>query len=71
MRAKMFQEIDDNYYVMMENVSAVKLIYENGKYIWLFYTNHPTPLKSKPFDTEEEAKIWFRNLKYDYYRRKE
>jgi hypothetical protein len=56
---------------MMKNVSAVKLIYENGKYIWLFYTNHPTPLKSKPFDTEEEAKIWFRNLKYDYYRRKE
>ncbi len=40
----MFQEIDDNYYVMMENVSAVKLIYENGKYIWIFYINRPAPL---------------------------
>jgi len=67
----MFQEIDDNYYVMTENVYAVKLIYENGKYIWIFYINRPTPLKSKPFDAEEEVKIWFRNLKYDYYRRKE
>jgi len=66
----MFQEIDDNYYEMMGNVSAVKLIHEDGKYIWLFYTNHPMPLKSKPFNTEE-AKIWFRNLIYDYYRRKE
>ncbi len=40
----MFQEIDDNYYVMMENVSAVKLIYENGKCIWIFYINRPAPL---------------------------
>lgn len=39
----MFQEIDDNMYILLNNVAGVKLIEENGKYHWLFYTNyHPS-----------------------------
>ncbi|MGB9766686.1 MAG: hypothetical protein ACPLXN_04350 [Sulfurihydrogenibium sp.] len=67
----MFQEIDENFYVLLNNVAGVKLVKENDKYIWLFYTNHPEPLKSKAFDSEEDAKIWFKNIKYNYYRTKE
>ncbi len=67
----MFQEIDENFYIFLNNVAGVELIQEDGKYIWLFYTNYPQPLKSKAFDTKEEAVIWFKNLKYDFYRSKE
>jgi hypothetical protein len=67
----MFQEIDDNMYILLNNVAGVKLIEENGKYHWLFYTNYPQPLKSKSFDTKEEAIVWFKNLKYNFYRSKE
>lgn len=67
----MFQEIDENFYIFLENVAGAQLIKENDKYIWLFYTNHPTPLKSKPFETKEEAIVWFKNLKYNFYRSKE
>lgn len=67
----MFQEIDENFYIFLNNVAGVKLIKENEKYVWLFYTNHPEPLKSKPFDTKEDAVIWFKNIKYNFYRSKE
>ncbi len=67
----MFQEIDENFYILMENIAGVKLIQEEDKYVWIFYTNHPQPLKSKSFETKEEAVIWFRNIKYAYYKRKE
>lgn len=66
----MFFEIDNNRFIMVQNISAVSLEEEDGKFVWVFYTNHPNPIKSMYFDTKEEAIIWFRNLKYTYYRAK-
>ncbi|MCX7760297.1 MAG: hypothetical protein N2Z81_03845 [Hydrogenothermaceae bacterium] len=66
----MFFEIDKNTYILVENIAAVSLHEENGRFYWLFYTNHPSPIKSMYFETKEEAIVWFRNLKYDFYRKK-
>lgn len=65
---RMFYEIDTNKYIYIHNISAVSLEEEEGRYFWLFYTNHPSPLKSMYFQTKEEAIVWFRNLKYTVYR---
>lgn len=67
----MFQEIDENFYILIENIAGVRLVQEDNKYVWIFYTNHPHPLKSKSFETKEEAIIWFKNIKYNYYKNKE
>lgn len=66
----MFFEIDTNRYIYIENVSAVSLEEEDGRYFWSFYTNHPQPIKSMYFQSKEEAVIWFRNLKYNVHRAK-
>ncbi|GAB6071930.1 hypothetical protein JCM14244_03070 [Venenivibrio stagnispumantis] len=61
----MFIEINENLWIYTKNLSAVQLVEEDGKYIWLFFTKYEHPFKSKTFDTKEEAIIWFRNIKYD------
>lgn len=67
----MFFEIGKNRFIMVQNIAAASLEEEDGKFVWVFYTSHPNPIKSMHFDTKEEAIIWFRNLKYTYYRRKD
>lgn len=64
----MFFEIDKNTYILVENIAAATLKEEEGRFFWLFYTNHPHPIKSMEFGSEEEAIVWFRNLKYTFYR---
>lgn len=66
----MFFEIDKNTFIFIENIAAAKLKEEDNKFFWLFYTNHPDPIKSMAFETKEEAIIWFRNLKYTFHRTK-
>lgn len=65
----MFFEVDKNKYIFIQNISAVSLEEDDGKFYWLFYTNYPQPIKSMYFQTKEDAIIWFRNLKYNFYRK--